>query len=49
MIEHYGSVDVFVDVAKEEHQAVAYDRAGKVLFDGPYPTTKPNFARSLES
>ncbi len=39
MIEHYDSVDVFVgvDVGKGEHHAVAYDRAGNVLFDKALP------------
>ncbi|GAA1208836.1 hypothetical protein GCM10009655_04950 [Rhodoglobus aureus] len=39
MIENYDSVDVFVgvDVGKGEHHAVAYDRAGKVLFDKTLP------------
>ncbi len=39
MIENYESADVFVgvDVGKGGHHAVAYDRAGKVLFDKALP------------
>ncbi len=39
MIENYDCADVFVGVGvgKGEHHAVAYDRAGKVLFDKALP------------
>ncbi len=39
MMENYEFADVFVgvDVGKGEHHAVAYDRAGKVLFDKALP------------
>ncbi len=51
MMENYESADVFVgvDVGKGEHHAVAYDRAGKVLFDKSLPNDETKLREVIGS
>ena len=49
MNENYDCADVFVgvDVGKGEHHAVAYDRAGKVLFDKALPNDETKLREAI--